>query len=163
MRKVAIFLLGAIFIFISCQQKNYSYLVRHAEKSAAPSGDVYLTQQGRNRAHTLKKLLMSKRITYIFSTRYNRTRETAQPLSEEIGIPINYYSNDTLGKFVQRCLRIKQNTLIIGHSNTLLPILDSFHVAHTKKVIDDKEYNNLFIILMKKGKVINCRETTFGR
>ncbi len=163
MRNVVIFLLGITFVFSSCQQKNYIYLVRHAEKSTEPSGDVYLSQQGRNRAHDLKQRLMHKRITYIFSTKTNRTRETAQPLSDEIGIPISFYSNDGIGQLVKRCIGLKQNTLIVGHSNTLLPILDSFHVAHTKKVIDDAEYNNLFIIMMKKGKVIGCKETTYGK
>lgn len=160
--KIAVVFLFTICIFLfSCQQKNYIYLVRHAEKSNAPSGDVYLSQQGRNRAHTLKRMLMNKRITYIFTTHFNRTRETAQPLSEEIGIPIIYYSNDTLGNLAKGVLRLKQNTLIVGHSNTLLPLLDSFHVSHAKKVIDDAEYNNLFIVMMKKGKVVNCRETTY--
>ena len=163
MKRAVIFLLVICFIFSSCQQKNFVYLVRHAEKSDAPSGDVYLSQQGRNRAHDLKRRLMKKNITYIFTTHFNRTRETAQPLAEEIGIPIKNYSYDTLGKFVKRCLKLRQNILIVGHSNTLLPTLDSFHVAHNKKVIDDGEYNNLFIIMLKKGKVAGCKETTYGK
>ena len=163
MRIIVVFLFVITIISTSCQQKNYIYLARHAEKSTEPSGDVYLSQQGRNRANTLKKILEKKRITYIFSTKTNRTRETAQPLGEEIGIPIKYYSNDTLGKLAKRCIRLRQNILIVGHSNTLLPIIDSFHVAHHKKTIDDSEYNNLFIILLKKGKVVTCKETTYGK
>ena len=163
MRTIVIFLLAISFIFSSCQQKNYIYIVRHAEKSTEPSGDVYLSQQGRNRAHDLKKRLMHKRIAYIFSTKTNRTRETAQPLSDEIGIPINFYKNDGIGLLAKRCIALKQNILIVGHSNTLLPIIDSFHVTHAKRVVDDSEYNNLFIILLKKGKVVSCKESTYGK
>ena len=106
---------------------------------------------------------MHKRITYIFSTKTNRTRETAQPLGDEIGIPINYYKNDGIGQLAKRCIALKQNVLIVGHSNTLLPIIDSFHVTHAKRVVDDSEYNNLFIILLKKGKVVSCKESTYGK
>lgn len=157
-----IFLLGFAIFICSCQQKNYIYIVRHAEKSDEPAGDVYLSQQGRNRAHTLKRLLVSKNITSIFTTKYNRSRETAQPLGEEIGIPIHYYTTDTLGRFVKTCMKNKRNTLIVAHSNTILPMIDSFHLPHIKKIINENEYNNLFILRMKKGKMESCKEKTFG-
>lgn len=163
MKLTGVFLLVLIMFITSCQQKNYVYIVRHAEKSDAPAGDVYLSQQGRNRAHTLKRVLINKKIAYIYTTKFNRTRETAQPLGEELGIPITYYSSDTLGRFVKRCLQAKRNTLIVAHSNTILPIIDSFHVPHIKKIIRDEEYNNLFILTMKKGKMQSCREMTYGK
>ena len=163
MKYVVIFLVVFSFLFQSCQQKNYIYIVRHAEKSTEPSGDVYLSQAGRNRAHTLKSLLMRKHISYIFSTKTNRTRETAQPLSDEIGIPIKPYTNDTLPKFLTRCIRLRENMLIVGHSNTIITMLDSFHVTHTAKQFPETDYNAMFILTMKKGKVANFKETTYGK
>ena len=161
MKSRSFFLIGICLLLISCQPKNYIYLVRHAEKSTEPAGDVYLTQQGRNRANTLKKLLMHKNITYIFSTKTNRTRETAQPLSEEIGIPIKIYGNDTLGKFVNRCINLRQNILVVGHSNTIVTMLDSFHVTHTVREFPETKYNSLFVVKLKKGKVIDFEEKTY--
>ena len=163
MKTFVFFLLGIWLIFSSCQQKNYIYIVRHAEKSTEPAGDVYLSQAGRNRAHDLKRRLLRKKISYIYSTKTNRTRETAQPLGEEIGIQINSYSNDTLGKFVNHCINLHQNILIVGHSNTIMPMLDSFHVIRTIKQFPETDYNKLFIILLKKGKVVNLKETTYGK
>ena len=163
MKTFVFFLLGIWLIFSSCQQKNYIYIVRHAEKSSEPAGDVYLSQAGRNRAHDLKRRLLRKKISYIYSTKTNRTRETAQPLGEEIGIQINSYSNDTLGKFVKHCIDLRQNILIVGHSNTIMPMLDSFHVIHMIKQFQETDYNKLFIILLKKGKVVNLKETIYGK
>src|SRR2546425_12897227 len=90
----------------SCHYKNYIYIVRHAEKSTEPASDVYLTQQGRQRANSLKTILQHKRLVYIFSTKTNRTRETATPISSESGVPINVYNNDTLGRFVKSILKL---------------------------------------------------------
>lgn len=163
MKHLVIFLLGISLLLNSCQQKNYVYIVRHAEKSTEPSGDVYLSQSGRNRAHTLKKVLLNKNISYIFTTKTNRARETAQPLAEETSIPIRYYSNDTLGKLVKQCIRLRQNILIVGHSNTVVSILDSFHVSHTAKQFPETDYNALFIVTLKKWHIVGFKETTYGK
>lgn len=159
------FLTLSVFILLAsgCQQKNYIYIVRHAEKSTDPPADVYLSQAGRQRAISLKNVLQRKNLSYIFSTRYNRTRETATPISSESGAPINFYGNDTLGRFVKNILKLKKNMLIVGHSNTVLTMLDSMHVSHSIKNIPDDVYDNLFIVTQSKGKITGLKETTYGR
>lgn len=163
MKSPVFFLLLICINIISCQHKNYIYLVRHAEKGSEPAGNVNLNERGYARAEALKDVLVQKKITYIFSTNTNRSQETAQPLSNQISIPISNYANDTLGKFVSKCLGLKQNILIVGHSNTVIIILDSFHVSHTVKQFPETNYNSLFIITLKKGKVANFKETVYGR
>src|SRR5687767_9430363 len=101
MKYSGFFLLILVVFLHACQQKHTIYIVRHAEKATEPAGDVYLSQTGRNRAHDLKRLLMRKHIGYIYSTRYNRTRETATPLANELGVSIKSYFNDALPNFVK--------------------------------------------------------------
>jgi hypothetical protein len=40
--------------------------------------------------------------------------------------------------------------LVVGHSNTVLKMLDSLHLQGNIKSISDKEYDNLFIVKVKK-------------
>lgn len=158
-----IFLLCAALIIVGCQQKNYIYIIRHAEKSTEPKADPYLTKDGRQRAVSLKKKLEKKHIQYIFSTRFNRTRETATPLGSETGVSIYPYNNDTLPKFIKKVSGLHKSVLIVGHSNSVITMLDSFHVAHTIKQIPDERYGDLFILTRKKGKIIKVKETSYGR
>lgn len=161
--KSILYLLFTVIMLVSCRQKNYIYIVRHAEKSDEPKADPYLTKEGRQRAISLKKKLQKKHIQYIFSTKFNRTRETATPLGSEIGVSIYPYGTDTLAKFIKSVFAIKKNILIVGHSNSVITMLDSFHVAHSIKQIPDDRYGDMFIITKKKGKIISLKETNYGR
>lgn len=55
------------------------YLVRHAEKVADDSNDPDLTAAGREQAVKIATRLKNKGITDIWSSDYQRTRETAAP------------------------------------------------------------------------------------
>lgn len=158
-----VLLISAALIIAGCQQKSYIYIVRHAEKSTEPAGDPFLSREGKQRAVTLRNKLQKKHIRNIFSTRFNRTRETATDLGNEIGVSVYPYDTDTLPNFIKKVMHLKKNILIIGHSNTVITMLDSFHVAHSIKLIPDDRYGDLFIITRKKGKIVKLKETIYGR
>jgi phosphohistidine phosphatase SixA len=156
MKKVSAISLNCIFIIFlfiaivlpAC--KSTIYIVRHAEKSTEPKNDPHLTAEGEQRAQALKILLQNKKIQQIFSTNTNRTKETAMPVSNLNNIPIQLYNNDTTSNFYKHIFLSKKNTLVIGHSNTVLKMLDSLHLQGKMKSIGDKEYDNLFIVKVKK-------------
>jgi phosphohistidine phosphatase SixA len=156
MKKVFSILLGFIlpmFLFVVivlCGCTSTIYIVRHAEKSSDPKNDPHLTAQGEQRAEALKILLRNKKIQQIFSTNTNRTKETAMPISNLSNIPIQLYNNDTSLNFYKYIFLSKKNTLVIGHSNTVLKMLDSLNLQGKIKSIGDKEYDNLFIVKVKK-------------
>jgi phosphohistidine phosphatase SixA len=126
------------------------YIVRHAEKSTEPKNNPHLTIQGEQRAEALKILLQKKKIKKIFSTNTNRTKETALPISNFVKVPIELYNNDTTINFYKRIFLMKKNTLVIGHSNTVIKMLDSLGLKPKKNIIADNEYDNIFIIKMKR-------------
>ena len=70
------------------------YLVRHAEKQSGD--DPSLTSDGLLRADTLADLLSDKDIENIWSSDYRRTRETAAPLAERLGIEVQLYDASDL-------------------------------------------------------------------
>jgi broad specificity phosphatase PhoE len=146
----------------SCKSTNNIYLVRHAEKSTEPANDPHLTKEGKQRAETLKDLLKNKNINAIFSTQTNRTIQTTTPLGRLISIPIQHYGNDSLPGFLQSVISSKKNVLIVGHSNTLIPMIGSLNLPYAIKNIADNDYDNLFIIKVKGGKAIKITETTYA-
>lgn len=160
MRSAFLILFGSV-VLLSCKTTNI-YLVRHAEKAAQPADNPHLTNEGKTRAIALRDALTDKNIQNIYSTNYNRTRETAEPLASSKGITVQSYGNDTLAKFLNKVKGLKGNTLIVAHSNTSITILDSLHVNHSITNIPDNDYDNLFIIKVKNGQVKSVTESTYG-
>lgn len=159
--RLAFLFLLTLMVFAACNSPKV-YLVRHAEKSANPPRDPNLTAEGKERAEELAKLLSSKKITAIYSTNYNRTRETAAPLSRQLGLAIQYYNPDTAAEIANLALLQKKNMLIVGHSNTLLPIISALGLSASVKEIPDSVYNHLFVIYPKKGK-LKLLESSYGK
>ena len=157
---IAFFL--SVSFLISCQSTNQIYIVRHAEKSTVSPNDPHLSIEGKVRAETLKSLLKEKNIKAIFSTATKRTLGTATPLSSLINIPIQYYGNDTLQKFLQMVSGLKKNVLIVGHSNTCIAMLNELDLPHTITSIPDNGYENIFIIKTKNGKPLKITETYYN-
>lgn len=165
------FLVGAVLVLCaSCKQQLY--IVRHGEKEAptadmqSKKNDPALSAEGRYRMVYLGKKLSSKKIKYIYSTNFNRTRETAGILNNFIITqPVMTYpaSLDSLDSFIGDLKKIKKgNILIVGHSNTIDDIANRLCKS---KVVDsdipETDYNNLFIITRKGKKYSFKREIIF--
>jgi len=151
MRIVLFFFVSAFFI--SCSQTYY--VVRHAEKAVqAPnmSSDVPLSDAGKQRAENLKEVLKDKKIGLIYSTNTIRTKTTAGPTANHFLITITEYPPRPDSAFITLLKSKKQNTLVVGHSNTIDDIVNM--LCGEKKVagdLPDAEYDNLYVI-KRKGK-----------
>jgi len=154
-------------IMFSCRTGTQIYIVRHAEKEAN-SQDPDLTAEGKQRAQDLASYLRKKKIKVIYSTETKRTKQTATPLSEINHIAIQPYKNDTLQKFLYHILERGNNTLIVGHSNTTITMLNELSLNHTIKEIPDDDYDNLFVVTLESrsglsGFRLKLKETTYGK
>ena len=160
--KKNIYMLLIAASFAGCT--NYIYVVRHAEKAVSPPSDPPLTVAGQQRAVDLANLLKEKNIAFIYSTNTTRTLKTATPLSDSINKAITLYSPDTTALFVSKLKSLKSNVLVVGHSNTVLELLDSFNLSHNLQHIPDDGFNNLFIIKSTRflKTKISLTETTYG-
>lgn len=96
---------------------KFIYLTRHAEKSATGT-DPVLTAEGKVRAQNIAAALKKAGITSIYSTNYARTKETAQPLSTLLSIPVQIYDGTQIATFAQQIKALPGNTLVVGHSDT---------------------------------------------
>ena len=157
-----IFLLSLTFLFLlSCSKTNY-YIVRHAEKATITmTSDVPLSDMGQQRAVALKNELNDKKIRHIFSTNTIRTKSTAQPLSEILGISIQTYdAKDTT--FISRLKDINKNVLIVGHSNTVDNLINGLTGKNLLQDLPESQYGDLFII-KKKGRKYSFEKSRFGQ
>ncbi len=126
------------------------------------TSDVPLTPAGEQRAQHLKDLLLNKGVKYIFSTPTMRTRSTAGPLSDLTGVPVQLYApRDTMNLFVQRVRSLRNgNVLIVGHSNTVDDLVNSFTGKILLTDLPETEYDNLFI-LHRKGNIYRLERKKF--
>jgi phosphohistidine phosphatase SixA len=164
--RILLALLLLMGMLAGCSTTNV-YLVRHAEKAAQPANDPPLTPAGERRAQALMDTLINKDIRYIYSTNTIRTRTTAEPLAQKLGLTILPYGTDTLWEVARQLTNLRgRNALVVGHSNTLLPLMDQLPVTHNKKSIPDSDYDNLFVVMVKKRflrpPLIRLQEKTYG-
>jgi phosphohistidine phosphatase SixA len=119
------------------------FVVRHAEKQAGAEPD--LSETGQLRAQTLARLLTINPIHAVFSTDVRRARQTAEPTALAAGIPITPYT-DT-GSLVHQLQSLQQGeqVLVVGHSNTIGPIVNQLGVSQQINVGED-EFDNLFVV-----------------
>jgi len=156
-------LILALVLVLGLQQIGFAqktlkvWIVRHAEKDTSDpkDKDPDLSDAGAQRAEALKKELRSQHLDSIFSTDYKRTKLTVFPLADIIGISIQTYDPS---KGAQLAKSLKANAagkkiLIVGHSNTVLELIEAFGAKRPVPSIADDEYDYLFSLTIKGDKV----------
>lgn len=157
-------LLSVVCLIITSCSRQTIYIVRHAEKDTIQKNNPSLTLLGLERAQDLSKLLKDKPISNIYSTNFLRTISTAQPTANEHQLTITLY--DSIPQ-LNALLSFQKNksVLIVGHSNTIIPIAVSMGTHPVKKEIEDQDYDNLFIIRFHHflfWENTKLEETTYG-
>jgi broad specificity phosphatase PhoE len=120
-------------------------LVRHAEKEAtgADPKDPNLTKDGEARALSLVKLLEKQNIDAIYSTNFNRTKNTVKPLADSKNLEVQIYDKQP---DIEK-LKIKGGTIVIcGHSNTIPALANLLIGKEQFKQFDDADFGNILII-----------------
>ncbi|WP_296704052.1 histidine phosphatase family protein [Algoriphagus sp.] len=128
----------ALLLLASCTPKPSSktiYIVRHAEKQLE-GDDPELAQVGEIRATKLSQILSDKEIAHIYSTDYNRTKDTAKPTADQNSLEIEIYDPRNHDALVEKLKSIEGNALVVGHSNTVGQIANYF-------IGDGEEYGDL--------------------
>ncbi|MEJ8568609.1 SixA phosphatase family protein [Elongatibacter sediminis] len=124
-------------------------LFRHAEK-ATQSPDPGLNEQGKERALALAAYLQKAGVTKIFSSDYQRTRETVEPLSNLTGIEIELYDPRDLEAFARELKEMSGTIAVCGHSDTT-PQLASLVSGQVTEPIPETEYGRLYTVVTKMG------------
>ncbi len=162
MRQFWVLLCLLLGLLTSCSTTTV-YIVRHAEK-VNESDTTDLSPIGHQRAQALAEVLANKGIDSIFTTPTRRTRQTAAPLAKRLTIQSVDYSTKSIEIITERVRRIQNKTvLVVGHSNTILPIAIGLGAKPTMTKIESGDFDNLFRVRLKRGKVVDFSQTTYGQ
>jgi phosphohistidine phosphatase SixA len=125
------------------------FLVRHAEK-ADQSEDPPLTEAGRARAEALARMLKDAGVDGVFSSDFERTRDTAAPLARHLGLEVAPYDPNALADLAKTLRASPGRYLVVGHSNTT-PELAGLLGGEPGPPIPEDEYDRLYVLLHRPG------------
>lgn len=141
------------------------YLVRHAEKDLTPGlADPPLTPAGEARARLLAQRLASSHPAALFTTDTRRTRATLAPLAQATGLTPEVYNAKEPTALASRLRQdyAGKTVVVVGHSNTLLPLLAALGVAPLPAEIRDEEYNYIFKVTLREGQPARLEMSRYG-
>ncbi|RIW18631.1 histidine phosphatase family protein [Algoriphagus lacus] len=145
---------GLILILGACTSQNSPktiYIVRHAEKQLE-GNDPELAYVGGVRAKKLAQILQDQQIKHVFSTDFKRTRLTAEPTALAAGVEIQSYDPKNSEAFAEQLRGLEGNVLVVGHSNTVSQLANSF-VGDGEKYADltDLEYDFIYVVTLESN------------
>ena len=121
-------------------------VLRHAETAGAGT-NPNLSAAGQARAEELRRILANVPLAAVFSSNYNRTKQTAQPAADDKALPVGVYDPLNQSPLVDDWLSSYRGktVLVLGHSNTVPSLLNLFLDSNDYTNLPDTEYDNLFI------------------
>jgi broad specificity phosphatase PhoE len=152
MKKHLIFPVAVLlFVCTSAAAQTTFILVRHAEKENTPN-DPGLTKEGQERAQSLVRLLEKQKVDAIYSTNYNRTKNTVQPLANAKEVTIQTYQSLNTEEIIAK---YQSGTVVIcGHSNTIPQLANTLLGSKKFDNFDDSDYGNILIVTVTSGEKI---------
>ena len=151
-----------LFVSLMITQHSFAdntiYLTRHAEKMSTGKNPE-LDAIGQFRTKNIAAMLSSVGITHIFSTDYNRTKQTATPLAKYLNLEIQIYNPADLNDFAEKLKKIDGAILVVGHSNTT-PQLTTLLSGKEIMPMQEKDYDTLYqVISTGEEKTVNHLRT----
>lgn len=159
MKHISIIILS-ILILSSCENKETAtessvskltstyYFIRHAEKDRSDSANEnpHLTDIGKQRAEHWNEVFKNIDFDVVYSTNYNRTKETVQPTALKNKLELVLYDPKTIhiSKFLKETEG--KNILVVGHSNTTPDFVNRILGSKKYVDIDDSNNSNLYIV-----------------
>jgi phosphohistidine phosphatase SixA len=126
-------------------------IVRHAERAAEPVDDPALSPAGERRAEALASALADARITSIITTHFRRTRDTAKPLAQRLGIAPQVITvrkgalDAHVPEVVAAIRRQSGHVLVVGHSDTVTEIVEALGGPVLPKLCDTS-FGQVFVV-----------------
>ena len=137
--------------WLRCGPETTQIVLRHAVRPT--SGPDALTLEGAARAQELVHVARKVTVAAIYRSDANRSRDTATPLADALGLtPVVYGAADVSGVVSQIFADHRgQTVVVVGHSNTV-PLIIAEAGGPTVAEIAADEFDNLFVLT-----VCRCR------
>ncbi len=164
MKTIFTLILTVLLVLPAFQQENTAakensvntttyYFIRHAEKdrSDASNKNPNLMQKGIFRAAKWSYVLEHVKFDAVYSTDYNRTKQTAQPTAEKNNVEITIYDPKELNseEFIKNTKG--KTVLVVGHSNTTPMFVNAVIGKEKYESINDSNNANLYIVTISSS------------
>ena len=138
------------------QETTTYYLVRHAEKDRSDPNNKNpnLTMEGVLRAAKWSMVLENIDLDAVYSTDYNRTKQTAQPTAEKKQLEVQIYDPRNIDMEAFKKSTKGQTVFIVGHSNTTPMFVNALIGSKKYQAIDDRNNANLYIVTLTETGVL---------
>jgi 2,3-bisphosphoglycerate-dependent phosphoglycerate mutase len=162
-----------ICLFVFClfqvskiQAQTTVWIVRHAEKDMKdPSDrDPSLSLDGQDRAKDLAALIRPNRLLAVYSTPYKRSMQTAGPTAYGHGLEVQKYDPADPKALASSILRQHKggSVLIVGHSNTVLELVEAFGIKRPIPELTEDDYDYVFTLKVD-GNAIQMQTAQYGK
>ena len=137
-------------------------LIRHAERTAQPgNNDPHLNAAGKSRAKLLLHVLSQANVSAIYTSEFIRTKETAQPLAEALGLsPITASDPEDIKEDIV-LNHSGKTVLVVGHSDTVPEVIQLLGDT-SGHVIGDDEFDNMFIATVLSESSVRVTRLKYG-
>ena len=150
-------LLVVIGLILGLQHQDASaqravILVRHAER-LDPATDSGLSKAGEERAIRLSQRLRETGIKAIYTTQFQRTRQTAEFVARVVKVQPTVIPSTEQARLIDtlRTQHANDVVLVVGHSNSIPEIMRALGVTELITIADD-QFDDLFILIPIPGK-----------
>jgi phosphohistidine phosphatase SixA len=143
-----------LFSFVGLSQSDNEtkpttiFLVRHAERANDGTNNPSISKDGEKRAQKLAEVLSKSGVTAIYSTNYQRTIKSVEPLAKVNNLEVKLYvpmDEEELKKIVEDN---RGGVIVIcGHSNTT-PWSANFLAGTKLEQFNDSDYGNILIVTL---------------
>ena len=148
MKKIIVLLLF-FWIQVTLGQNTITqyYFIRHAEK-ADSSKNPDLSEKGLERAQEWKALFSEINFDAVYSTDFNRTLQTIQPIVAGNNQLLKIYNPKMIDVELFKKETQCKTILIIGHSNTVPNMVNQIIKENKYVDIAENQFGNLYIITL---------------
>jgi broad specificity phosphatase PhoE len=95
-------------------------------------------------------MLRDSGVDKIYSSDFERTRDTAAPLAAALGLEVEQYDPTAMADLSQTLLASPGRYLVVGHSNTT-PELAGLLGGEPGPPIPESEYDRLYLLVHRPG------------
>jgi broad specificity phosphatase PhoE len=148
-----ILMLAGAIIYWNSATTTTIVLVRHAEKQVGAISDAPLTPEGELRAARLAQMFgdaeVFGRIGRIYVSDTRRSQQTAAGLAQRLSLtPVIVAGKSDARQLARRVLHENRGgrVLIVGHSNTVPPLVAALAGAESVPAIGEEEFDTVYIV-----------------
>jgi 2,3-bisphosphoglycerate-dependent phosphoglycerate mutase len=142
-----IFTFSLLSACISDETTTY-YLIRHAEKNRTDktNKNPNLNAKGLERSEKWASYFKNIDLEAVYSTNYNRTMQTAKPISESKKLEIKKYDTSKMYDTIFQNTTKGKTILVVGHSNTTPAFVNKILGEKKYEDINDNDNSSLYIV-----------------